>query len=118
MIQIEYLFASLMDFVWKLTLQNVDACSALPLCCLSLLLPVDNPGANRWFLQSTPIQMLPPEGSICWRLTRDLPLGCLQDGSAPFAGIPCRSRVVGLGSRVWNLELEVWGLCLGFGVRV
>jgi hypothetical protein len=31
--------------------------------------PGDNPGANRWFPQSTPIQMLPPGGSICGRLT-------------------------------------------------
>ena len=26
--------------------------------------PGDNPGANRWFLESTPIQMQPPGGSI------------------------------------------------------
>ena len=32
-------------------------------------LPGDNPGGNKWFLQSTPIQMLPPGGSICGRLT-------------------------------------------------
>ena len=31
--------------------------------------PGGNPGANRWFLQSTPIQMLPESGSICGRLT-------------------------------------------------
>ena len=42
--------------------------------------PGDNPGANRWFLESTPIQMLPPEGSICGKLTSDLPLGCLKGG--------------------------------------
>ena len=42
--------------------------------------PGGDPGADRWFLESTPIQMLPPEGSICGRLTRDLPLGCLQGG--------------------------------------
>jgi len=41
-----------------------------------------NPGANSWFLWSTPIQMLPPGGSICGRLTRDLPLGCLQGEEA------------------------------------
>ena len=29
----------------------------------------DNPGANRWFLESTPIQMLTPGGSIWGRLT-------------------------------------------------
>ena len=32
--------------------------------------PGDNSGANKWFLQSTPIQMLPPGGSICGRLTK------------------------------------------------
>ena len=31
--------------------------------------PGDNPGANRWFLWSTSIQMLPPGGSIGVRLT-------------------------------------------------
>jgi hypothetical protein len=31
--------------------------------------PGDNPGANRWFLQSNPIQMLLPGGGICGRLT-------------------------------------------------
>jgi len=31
--------------------------------------PGDNPGANRWFLQSTPIQMPPESGGICGRLT-------------------------------------------------
>ena len=44
--------------------------------------PRDNPGANRWFLQSTPVQILPPGGSICGRLPSDLPLGCLQGGFA------------------------------------
>ena len=29
--------------------------------------PGDNQGANRWFLYSTPTQMLPPGGSICGR---------------------------------------------------
>ena len=42
--------------------------------------PGDKSGANRWFLQSTPIQMLPHGGSICRRWTHDLPLGCLQGG--------------------------------------
>ena len=42
--------------------------------------PGDNPGANRWIRQSTPIRMLPPGGSICGRLTYDFPLGCLQGG--------------------------------------
>ena len=37
-----------------------------------------NPGANGWFLESTPIQMLPRSGGICGRLTEDLPLGYLQ----------------------------------------
>ena len=31
--------------------------------------PAVNPGANRWFQQSTPIHMLPPGGSICVQLT-------------------------------------------------
>ena len=31
--------------------------------------PGDNPGANRWFLQSTPIQMPPPGGGICGIMT-------------------------------------------------
>jgi len=54
--------------------------------------PGDNPGANRWHLKSTPIQMLPPGGSICGRCyprnfrfapelpTSDVPLSCLQRG--------------------------------------
>jgi len=29
----------------------------------------DHPGGNRWFLYSNPIQMLPPRGGICGRLT-------------------------------------------------
>jgi len=29
--------------------------------------PGGNPGANRWFLQSTPIQMPPESGGICGR---------------------------------------------------
>jgi len=31
--------------------------------------PGGSPGANRWFLQSTPIQMPPESGGICGRLT-------------------------------------------------
>ena len=31
--------------------------------------PGGNPGANRWFLESTPIQMPPESGGICGRLT-------------------------------------------------
>jgi len=31
--------------------------------------PGDNPGANGWFLESTPVQMPPPAGGICERLT-------------------------------------------------
>ena len=31
--------------------------------------PGDNRWANGWFIQSTPIQMLPPEDSICGSLT-------------------------------------------------
>ena len=42
--------------------------------------PGDNPGANRWFLKSASIQMPPPGGGICGRLTQDLLLGCLQGG--------------------------------------
>jgi len=42
--------------------------------------PGDTPGANRWFLLSTPIQMLPLGGRIIGRSTEDLPLGCLQGG--------------------------------------
>ena len=42
--------------------------------------PGDSPGANRWFLKSTPIQILPAGGGICGRLSPDLPLGCLQGG--------------------------------------
>ena len=34
------------------------------------------------YLKSTPIQMLPPGGSVFRRLTSDFPLGCLQGGSA------------------------------------
>ena len=45
-----------------------------------ILHPGDNPGSDRWLVQSTSIQMLPPGGSICDRLTKDLPLGCLQGG--------------------------------------
>ena len=44
--------------------------------------PGDNPGAHRWFLESTPIQTLPPGGSILARSPSDLPLSCLQGDSA------------------------------------
>ena len=44
--------------------------------------PGGNPGANRWFLQSTPTQMPPESGEICGSLTEDLPLGYLQGGVA------------------------------------
>ena len=37
--------------------------------------PGDNPGASAWFLWSTPIQILPPGGSIYGRLTSNLPMG-------------------------------------------
>jgi len=46
----------------------------------ALIEEVNHPGANRWFLESTPIQMLPPGGGICGRLTYDLPLDYLQGG--------------------------------------
>ena len=36
--------------------------------------------------------MIPPEGSICGRLTRDLPPGCLQGGGR---GVPGRPPVEG-----------------------
>ena len=42
--------------------------------------PGGNPGANRWFLWSNPIQMLPERGCICGRLTQDLPSNRLQGG--------------------------------------
>jgi len=52
--------------------------------------PGGNPGANWWFIESTPMQMppvestpmqMPPEsGGICGRLTQDLPLGYFQGG--------------------------------------
>ena len=31
--------------------------------------PGDNPGVYRWFIKSLPIQMPPPGGGICGRLT-------------------------------------------------
>jgi hypothetical protein len=43
--------------------------------------PGGNPGANGWFLESTPIQMPPRRGGICGRLTQDLPSARLQGGS-------------------------------------
>jgi len=42
--------------------------------------PWGNSGAKLKFLESTPIQMLSPGGSIRGKLTQDLPLGCLQGG--------------------------------------
>ena len=48
------------------------------MCTSHLDHPGGNPGANRWFLKSTLNQMLPPEGSICGRLTQDVPRGCRQ----------------------------------------
>ena len=38
-----------------------------PLCHGPLCHPGENPGANIWFVWSTPIQMLPPGGSVCGR---------------------------------------------------
>jgi len=85
-----YLFQ--VAFVWELTKETI----VLPLGCLqggckmqiegmrmavdwrapipsgevrSTLHPGGNPGANRWSLQSTPIQMPPESGGICGRLT-------------------------------------------------
>ena len=42
--------------------------------------PWRQPRGKLMFSESTPTQMLPPGGSICGRLTEDLPLGCLQGG--------------------------------------
>ena len=42
--------------------------------------PGGNPGANGWFLDSTPIQMPARRGGICARLTQDLPSTRLQGG--------------------------------------
>ena len=44
----------------------------------SLHHPGGNPGAFKWFLESTPIPMPPGSGGICGRLTYDLPPGCPQ----------------------------------------
>ena len=52
-----------------------------------------NPGANEWFLRSTPIQMPPRRGDICGRLTQPLPSTRLQGGlrivgyRGPFEGV-------------------------------
>jgi len=67
--------------------------AALPLMAFRSALPHPggNPGANRWFLRSTPIQMPQESGGICGRLTYDLPLGFLQRGGSPSAaprGLP------------------------------
>ena len=53
--------------------------------------PGGNPGANRWFLLSSPIQMPPELGGICGRLTGDLPLGSLQGdvSSETLLFLPC-----------------------------
>ena len=51
--------------------------------------PGDNSGANRWFLKLTPVQMLPLGGSICGRLTKNLPLGCLQGGGEDGSLLNC-----------------------------
>jgi len=48
--------------------------------------PGGSRGAKRQFLESTPIQRLPRRGSICGRLTQDLPLGYLQCGVRGHAG--------------------------------
>ena len=61
----------------------------------------DDPGANRWFLFSTPIQMLPPGGSFCgWltlRFAPGLPPGWLVEpsGALPHAtGLPALATPV------------------------
>ena len=43
-----------------------------PSCAQTPHRPGGNPGANGWFLWSTPIQMLPRRGGVCGRLTSDL----------------------------------------------
>ena len=43
-------------------------------------------------MQSTPIQMLTPGGSICGRSTYDLPLSCPQGGSALLGGVGTRAE--------------------------
>ena len=59
---------------------TLDSTSWARVCfCQSAALWRD-PGANRWFLKSTPIQMPPQSGGICGRMTEDLPLGCLRGG--------------------------------------
>ena len=40
----------------------------VPVFCTANL-PAGNPGANRWFLWSTPAQIPPGSGGICGRLT-------------------------------------------------
>jgi hypothetical protein len=58
------------------SLSRLTSSPGSPRFCFTLLLtppaplrPGSNPGANGWFLKSTPIQMLPRRGSICGRLT-------------------------------------------------
>ena len=48
-----------------------------------LLHPGDNPGANRWILSSTPIQMLPPGGSIRGRWFEICPWVASRVDTAP-----------------------------------
>ena len=45
--------------------------------------PWGQPRGNKWFLQSTPIQMPPQRGGLCERLTQDVPSTRLQGGSDP-----------------------------------
>ena len=63
--------------------------------------PGDNPEANIWFLYPTLIQMLPPGGSVCGRLTSDLPLGCLQGGladSSEVERLDVRYKLINFGA--------------------
>ena len=77
--------------------------------------PGDNPGANTWFRQSTPIQMLPPGGSFCGTLTSNFILVCLQGGFQPQCP-RCRlekttnSRSVDSGPIVQRFPLPVPGV--------
>ena len=59
--------------------------------------PGGNPGANRWFLLSTPLQMPHLRSRICERLTQDLPSTRLQGGLHTYMGcldtnVQCRDR--------------------------
>ena len=53
--------------------------------------PGDNPGANRCFFLPNFVLMPPPGGSICGRLTSDLPPGCLKCGRGEEDAFVCRS---------------------------